>query len=205
MGNRSLFPSPLPVRLLGTIGVVTVLMISGHAAAQAASSKLLSGKDLTEANVLEALTPGAMPAGDKGILTRSLKVSAEPSPPGTAKSQAPREKPSASLLITFVTNSAALTPHSKEQLVVVAAALKNDRLKDYKFEVEGHADPRGVPAANLVLSVQRAESVRGYLVSVQNVEPSRLSAVGKGDTEPMNTKNVAAPENRRVTITTQTP
>ena len=206
MGNRSVFLSLLPVRLLGTLGVVAGLIFACPAAAQSASGKLLTGKDLTEANVLDALAPSAVPAaGDKPMLTRSLKVSAEPSPSAAAATQAPRAKPSASLLITFVTNSAALTPHAREQLVVVASALKNDRLKDYNFEVEGHADPRGVSAANMVLSKQRAESVRDYLVTAQSVQPSRLRTIGKGDSEPMNTTDIAAPENRRVTIITLTP
>lgn len=42
----------------------------------------------------------------------------------------PEEKASASLLITFETNSAELTAGAKQQLDVVAAALKNDRLAE---------------------------------------------------------------------------
>ena len=87
---------------------------------------------------------------------------------------------------------------------MVAAALKNDRLKDFSFEVEGHADARGAADANKLLSQQRAESVRDYLVGTHSISEVRLRAVGKGDTEPMNTRDVAAAENRRVTITTIT-
>lgn len=133
------------------------------------------------------------------MLTRSLKVSRS-----TDAVLTPKKKASASLLITFETNSAELTASAKEQLDVVAAALKNDRLADYSFNVEGHADPRGLADANMLLSQQRAESVRSYLVSTHNIAAERLKAEGKGDTDLFNRKVPAAPENRRVTIVTNT-
>lgn len=195
-------------KLLTALGLLWCLALSPVASAQAGDGKLLSGKAVTESNLLDALTPAAAPAAapsgdaDVAVRTRSLRVTANSSP--AAAALAPRKKASASLLITFETNSASLTARSKEQLDVVAAALKNDRLKDFSFEVEGHADLRGTAEANKLLSQQRAESVRTYLVGTQNIPEGRLRAVGKGDTEPMNTRDVAAAENRRVTITTIT-
>ena len=176
-----------------------------------ADGPVLRGKAVTESNVLDALTPApgnaAAPAPadgdvDVSVRTRSLKVEADGPP--SSKVLAPKKKPSASLLITFETNSAALTARSKEQLDVVAAALKNDKLRNFTFNVEGHADARGSSDANRQLSQERAEAVRMYLVSAQNVPAERLKAVGKGDSEPMNTRDVAAAENRRVTIVTNT-
>ena len=167
--------------------------------AQAQETALLKGSAVTTENILEALTPGAEP-----LRTRSLRVTAT-GPLATAAGQGPAKKPSASLLITFETASAVLTLRSKEQLDVVASALNNERLKEFRFEVEGHADPRGTAAGNLTLSQQRAESVRDYLVGTLGLAGSRLVAVGKGDTELMNTRDVAAAENRRVTIVTITP
>ncbi|MBX3623343.1 MAG: OmpA family protein, partial [Rhizobacter sp.] len=122
---------------------------------------LLKGNKVTEANLLDALTPEPAP-----VLTRSLKVSRDNSAGVLA---APKKKASASLLITFETNSAELTANAKQQLDVVAAALKNDRLADYTFNVEGHADPRGNSDANMVLSQQRAESVREYLMAQHGI------------------------------------
>jgi len=176
-----------------------------------ADGTVLRGKAVTESNVLDALTPApgnaAAPAPadgdvDVSVRTRSLKVEADGPP--SSKVLAPKKKPSASLLITFETNSAALTARSKEQLDVVAAALKNDKLRNFTFNVEGHADARGSSDVNRQLSQERAEAVRMYLVSAQNVPAERLKAVGKGDSEPMNTRDVAAAENRRVTIVTNT-
>jgi outer membrane protein OmpA-like peptidoglycan-associated protein len=204
-------PTTLAKRLAAA-GVVSCLVLSQLVWAQAGNGKVLSGKAVTENNLLDALTPAAAapaaaPAGDANgdadvaVRTRSLRVTSNTPASATL---APRKKASASLLITFETNSAQLTARSKEQLDVVAAALKNDRLKDFSFEVEGHADSRGAADANQLLSQQRAESVRAYLVGSHSIAEARLRAVGKGDTEPMNTRDVAAAENRRVTITTIT-
>ena len=172
---------------------------SAAALAQAGDTRLLRGRAVTPQNVLDALTPQPSHGA-----SRSLKVTPDGSTPSsTAIAQMqPAKKPSASLLITFETNSAVLLPRSKEQLDVVAAALRNDRLKDFSFDVEGHADPRGTSEGNRTLSQQRAESVRSYLVGTHGVAESRLRAVGKGDAELLNTRNIAAPENRRVTIVT---
>jgi OOP family OmpA-OmpF porin len=179
--------------------IAAALLVAGLCASSWAqdSTTLLRGSKVTESNLLDALTPAPEP-----VLTRSLKVSRDNSAGVLA---APKKKASASLLITFETNSAELTANAKQQLDVVAAALKNDRLAEYSFNVEGHADPRGQADANLVLSQQRAESVRAYLVSQHSIAAERLKAEGKGDTDLLNRKVPAAPENRRVTIVTNTP
>ena len=155
-----------------------------------APTTVLKGKAVTENNLIDALTP------EEPVVTRSLRVQRD-----TPGQQAAR-KPSASLLITFETNSADLTPGAKKQLDVVAAALRNNKLAEYAFNVEGHADPRGTHDLNLSLSQQRAESVRNYLISAHGIDAKRLRAVGKGDSELMNASNPTAVENRRVTIVT---
>ena len=175
--------------------IATLLLLAGSCASTwADETTLLKGNKVTESNLLDALTPAPEP-----VLTRSLKVSRS-----TDAVITPKKKPSASLLITFETNSSDLTAPAKQQLDVVAAALKNDRLADYTFNVEGHADPRGQHDANLVLSQQRAESVRTYLVATHSIAAERLKAEGKGDTDLLNRQVPAAPENRRVTIVTNT-
>jgi outer membrane protein OmpA-like peptidoglycan-associated protein len=189
-------PSPRAIR---TSALLAALLLGTAALAQP-DTTLLRGKAVTEANVLDALTPP--PPGEEPIVTRSLRVSPDGSASPSAGVLAPRKKPSASLLITFATNSSELTARAREQLDVVAGALKNDRLKNFGFDVEGHADPRGSTDVNKTLSQQRAESVRAYLVTQHGIAEARLRAVGKGDSEPMNTRDIAAAENRRVTIIT---
>ncbi|WP_227496760.1 OmpA family protein [Massilia litorea] len=102
--------------------------------------------------------------------------------------------------MTFDTNSAALTGQARRALDVVGEALQSPKLADFRFSIQGHADPRGNPEKNLQLSQLRAESVRRYLVSHKHIQDGRLEAIGKGDTELMNRANPVAPENRRVTI-----
>lgn len=177
----------LLIRSLSAVALAAGLSL---AHAEGVPTTVLKGKSVTESNLIDALTP------EEPVVTRSLRVQRD-----TPGQQAAR-KPSASLLITFETNSADLTPQAKKQLDVVAAALRNNKLAEYSFNVEGHADPRGSHDLNLSLSQQRAESVRNYLVSAHSIDAKRLKAVGKGDSEVLNSSNPAAVENRRVTIVT---
>ena len=173
------------------------LMISLAAlsiSASAQSDKVLGGKDITESALIQALTP-ATDSGDTPTRTRSIRVSPENASIGAAVKPA-----SASLMITFETNSATLTPRAKQSLDVVGEALASNKLASFRFAIQGHADPRGESEANLRLSQLRAESVRQYLVQSKHIDESRLEAVGKGDKELINSANPAAPENRRVTI-----
>lgn len=207
MEHDNMHTSPV-LKIIANCTVAALSCLSMATAAAADQGKLLQGKAVTESNVLDALTPAPVdvPSGDAdvSVRTRSLRVTPTDNSPSAQVLAAPRKKASASLLITFETNSAALTQQSKEQLDVVAAALKNDRLKDFRFEVQGHADSRGAANVNMTLSQQRAESVRVYLIGSHQIAQARLLAVGKGDAEPMNTRDATAAENRRVTITTLT-
>lgn len=106
------------------------------------------------------------------------------------------------LLITFETGSSKLTPQSRVTLDKVGQALKADSLAELDFIVEGHADPRGGDRLNQPLSLARAKSVCVYLEQEHQIDPHRLGSVGKGSSELLNTEDVTAPENRRVTIVT---
>ena len=113
----------------GALWLLVGLAIPATAAAQANNETLLKGRDVTEENVLEALVPGPPAASDgasvpaSGIKTRAIHTSVRATPAEEVLKRA-RRKPSASLLITFETNSSELTARSKEQLDVVAAALQ---------------------------------------------------------------------------------
>jgi outer membrane protein OmpA-like peptidoglycan-associated protein len=154
----------------------------------AAAQVVLKGSDLTESALVDALTPRAG--------TRNL--ARDPQRPVAPRSAA------ASILITFKTNSTELTSQAKDQLDIVGRALRSDRLAEFSFMLEGHADPRGTAELNQWLSEGRARSVRQYLVENHKVDQARLRAIGKGDREPLNRSDPAAAENRRVTIVTMT-
>lgn len=199
--NASRFSDVEPRRPIGRAAACGLLLAAAWVAgthgpmahAQTAAG-VLTGAQVNEERLLEALTPDT-----EGVRKRSLRVQAAAA---TIPAALDATRPSASLLITFRTNSSELTEEAKQQLDVVGAALKNARLAAYKFTVEGHADPRGDAAANLVLSQHRAGSVRSYLVSEHGIDPIRLIPEGKGDREVLNRAVPAAPENRRVTIVT---
>jgi OOP family OmpA-OmpF porin len=176
--------------LAALLAASLAMLVAPAAQAQAGGgSDVIAGKALTTDSVLDALDPQA-------ARTRSFKLGGSTAAPVRA---------SASLLVTFETNSAELSATARQQLDVVATALKNDRLATYGFMVEGHADPRGEPDANLLLSQERAESVKRYLTTRHAIEPARLTAEGHGDREPLNRNVPAAPENRRVTFVTRQP
>jgi OmpA-OmpF porin, OOP family len=180
----------------------TILLALAAAAllpAHAAEPAPMKNKDVTESALIDALAIEPPPAGTGA--TRGFK----PAAPGATAAAVP-SKPAgpgrANLLIVFATNSATLTPESQAALDTVAKALQSDALAGLTFRVEGHADARGDADANLKLSQARAESVVAYLTSKHGVLPERLSAQGKGSTEPLNKARIDSPENRRVTIVT---
>lgn len=70
-----------------------------------------------------------------------------------------------------------------------------------EITVEGHADLRGLAAANQRLSERRAQRVREVLIEL-GVAPDRLRAVGYGDSRPMTrgTSEADHARNRRVEL-----
>jgi outer membrane protein OmpA-like peptidoglycan-associated protein len=175
-------------RAAGVLWLGVAIAPALHAQAQRVAQDVIANEALTSAAVLDALDPTAVRA-------RSLRIV------GTGRPASP-PRASASLLVTFDTNSSELTSVARRQLDIVASALRNDRLVEYRFTVEGHADPRGQADRNLLLSQDRAESVKRYLMA-QGIAEDRLVAEGRGDREPMLPAQPAAPENRRVTFVTQ--
>ena len=171
-------------------GALVALVLAALAVSAAAQTpKVLKGDEITEEALLEALVPRPV--------MRSIRPGGGP---------ATAEKPPAlGLMIVFATNSTELTPDGKQKLDIVGRALNADKLVAFTFQVEGHADPRGPSDWNQRLSQGRAEAVRQYLVQKQNVGPERLKPIGKGDREPLNKQEPAAPENRRVMFVTNVP
>ena len=108
-------------------------------------------------------------------------------------------RPALSLLVQFDFNSARIKGESRQALVNLSEALQSSELASARFAIEGHTDAKGRADYNLKLSQQRADSVRDLLAR-QGVAASRLTAVGKGSSEPANESDPQASENRRVRI-----
>lgn len=167
----------------------------GGAFAQSAEpekEKVLKESQVTEQTLVDALTPP--------VRTRSWKPGVAAA--GAAAAAAPAQA-KASILVTFVTGKADLTPEAKKALDVLAGAMKSEKLASVKFTIEGHADPRGSEELNMRLSQARAESVRDYLTASHGLAADRVNAVGRGSSALMKPSEPAAPENRRVTIVAQ--
>ena len=101
--------------------------------------------------------------------------------------------------ILFPSGSSTILPASKAQLDEIAAALAADRA--LTLNIVGHTDNMGNPAANQVLSEQRAAAVRDYLVQA-GTQAARLTAAGAGDTQPIagNDSPQGRAQNRRVEL-----
>ena len=101
--------------------------------------------------------------------------------------------------VLFDTGKYTLKPGAREKLAKIGGiVLAHPGLK---LAVEGHTDSVGSDEYNQRLSEQRANSVRGYLVS-QGVSADAITAIGFGKTSPVTDNNTAAgrQQNRRVEL-----
>lgn len=75
---------------------------------------------------------------------------------------------------------------------------------DVTLLVEGHTDNDGDELRNLALSQARAEAARDYLLE-QGIDPFRVEAFGRGDTEPVadNATSAGRAQNRRIEFEVQ--
>jgi outer membrane protein OmpA-like peptidoglycan-associated protein len=71
-----------------------------------------------------------------------------------------------------------------EQLKEIGSALASPEMTRCRFVVEGHTDDRGGHERNKILSMQRAEAVKNYLVSTFGIQPSKITSQGFGYDRP---------------------
>ncbi len=99
----------------------------------------------------------------------------------------------------FDTGKAIIKPTSYPELNRLAKFLIQN--PSIKIEIAGHTDSKGSAASNIVLSQQRAQSVKNYLVE-KRINSQRITTKGYGERKPIadnNTKE-GRTENRRVEI-----
>ena len=102
--------------------------------------------------------------------------------------------------VLFASAKSDLLPEAQLKLNDVANALiKEDPIS--KIVVEGHTDSQGTAANNQVLSQQRAQVVRDYLVT-RGIASDRITAQGFGPSRSVadNTSTEGRANNRRVEI-----
>lgn len=100
--------------------------------------------------------------------------------------------------ILFESGSATIQPQSMGVIRQISQVLLQETTM--KLNIVGHTDSDGDEKANKTLSQQRAEAVRSALIDVYNIPSDRLSAEGKGESEPVGDNGTAAgkSKNRRV-------
>jgi outer membrane protein OmpA-like peptidoglycan-associated protein len=101
--------------------------------------------------------------------------------------------------VLFDTGSATLKPGTREKLARVSGILLSH--PDLKLAIEGHTDSVGDADYNQRLSDNRADSVRGYLVS-QGIASTAVTTKGFGETQPVASNDTPAgrQQNRRVEL-----
>lgn len=99
--------------------------------------------------------------------------------------------------VSFDTGSAAIRPTMRPVLDELGRNLGDGM----RVQIVGHTDSTGSDAINEPLSLQRAHSVRDYLVT-RGVEVQRISVAGRGAREPVasNGTEEGRARNRRVEI-----
>jgi len=106
--------------------------------------------------------------------------------------------------VLFDLDSATLRTAALSTLNGIADVL--NRYSGARIIVTGYSDSTGGEEHNLVLSRRRAETVRSYLIS-RGVEAGRITAVGLGESDPIDTNQTAEGRrrNRRVEFNVKLP
>jgi outer membrane protein OmpA-like peptidoglycan-associated protein len=128
-----------------------------------------------------------------------------PNNPGTAENEGcPKSKEitRAGLVlkgVNFESNKATLLQGSYKVLDEMAESLRE--WPEVNIEIQGHTDISGNATKNLLLSQERAETVRQYLIG-KGIAPERLTSVGYGQGKPIADNKTAGgrAQNRRVEV-----
>ncbi|MBR0682497.1 OmpA family protein [Roseomonas eburnea] len=181
------------------LAAILLTLAAGAADAQAPA------RDPLADTILRNLTRGIRVPGQGGdAVTAPVTpvTPADPRSPVQSATTAPPGMPAVSLLITFATGSATLTPDAEVLLASLARALTAPELARSRFRIEGHTDTVGSAALNQALSERRAEAVRGLLTQRYGIPAERLETLGLGETMLLVRTPDGTPEarNRRVQV-----
>ncbi len=104
--------------------------------------------------------------------------------------------------IEFNHNSSAIRSDAFYVLNELGKAVTSTELQTKNLTIIGHTDSDGSGNYNLNLSLNRANSVKNFLVKSYNIHPDRIAVFGYGETIPLvdNTTSDNKQVNRRVEI-----
>jgi OOP family OmpA-OmpF porin len=99
-------------------------------------------------------------------------------------------------------------PSGRSNIEAGNAALMNKvrdalaQFPDASLTVEGHTDSNGSDPTNLILSQDRADAVRQYIISNFGINPERISSIGYGEARPVanNETTEGRARNRRIDL-----
>lgn len=100
----------------------------------------------------------------------------------------------------FPVGKSVIMPENYALLSKVQKAIRT--FDDPRVVVEGHTDATGSDEVNTLLSQQRADAVREYMIANQTLPPDAISAVGYGSERPLASNATAAGRaiNRRIDV-----
>ena len=106
----------------------------------------------------------------------------------------------ADAVILFPSGSTRLNNIAKAQLDDLAVLL--EQFPDQAVMIDGHTDSTGSEKANLRVGLQRAESVKAYLVQRHGIDPARITTNSYGSSRPVtsNETQEGRNQNRRAEI-----
>ncbi|MDO4896815.1 MAG: OmpA family protein [Moraxella sp.] len=121
-------------------------------------------------------------------------------PPPVVAPPVQQEVPTLRLNIQFDHDKSNIKPEFRNEVDKAAQFLA--QYPNMDAIIEGHTDSNGTDAYNIKLSQRRANAVRQALITHYGINPSRLSAVGYGESRPIATNSTAEGRytNRRVMV-----
>ena len=182
-------------KMLRPLLAMAMLAVCGSVHAQDSQSVQSAPSVDSIIESLKADVPAEGPGQTRALRPGAASMSTAPAPAPAAK-----PKPaSINMQINFEYNSAEIAGSSTKTMATLAKALASPQLEGRRFTVVGHTDASGSASYNKALSDRRAAAVRRYLID-SGIDADRLRAVGKGESDLLNSGDPNAAENRRVEI-----
>jgi outer membrane protein OmpA-like peptidoglycan-associated protein len=164
------------------------------------------GAAMTEEQILERFNMQKTRGLSIAPVSNGAEAAAAPEPAATTTIARQDEPPvgfqtlppeeQVNINIAFDFDSAALREDQKPKLATLCNVM--NKIDVNVFRILGHTDSAGSEEYNQRLSKLRAEEVKRFLVSDCGIAPTRLEAVGVGESAPILPEDPRADVNRRV-------
>lgn len=177
-----------PTRPLFGAVIIGCTVISAYSPMRVHANEATSVEAPKSVLSTEQIEQSLKPAKTRGMNLRGLK-----------RVDSAEVATSVNLNIPFEYNSSKLKSEASTQLAQLKSALLSEALRNDRFVVAGHTDAKGSPLYNKHLSLQRAETVKHFLVA-NGVDANRMDTVGYGSEHLLTPDQPNDAQNRRVEI-----